>query len=87
MILQIFLPCYYGNEISFASQELSLEVFHSQWIDGSKEHKKSIIFMLEAMKKPIKIHAYSLLQINYDTFNSVCNSAYSMYALLDRFSN
>lgn len=71
MIIQIFLPCYFGNEISFASQELSQKLFHSQWIDASKKHKKSLSFMLEVMKKPIKINAYALLKINYETFTSV----------------
>lgn len=86
MFIQIFLPCYYGNEIFITSQELSQKLFHSQWLDGSKKYKKSLTLMMEIIKKPIKINAYALLKINYETFTAVCNAAYSMYALLDRIS-
>lgn len=86
MFIQIFLPCYYGNEVLITSQDLLHKLFHSQWLDGSKKYKKSLKFMMEIIKKPIKINSYSVLKINFETFNSVCNAAYSMYALLDRVS-
>lgn len=87
MILQIFLPCYYGNEIFVNSQELSQNLFYSDWLRASKNYKKSISFVMEIMKKPIKIDAFKFLKINYEIFTSVCNAAYSMYALIDRVSN
>lgn len=86
MFIQIFLPCYYGNEIFITSQELTTQVFHSEWLSESKEYKKSLKFIMEISKKPIKITSYNLLKINYETFTSVCNAAYSLYALLERVS-
>lgn len=86
MIIQIFLPCYYGNEIFINSQELPRNLFYSDWLHSSKNYRNSVSFVMEIMKKPIKVDAFKFLKVNYEIFTSVCNAAYSMYALIDRVS-
>jgi len=81
MLLQIFIPTYYGNELSVASNELSMSLFHSGWAKGSKKYKSSMRLFLENIKKPIQISAFGVFRVNLDTFNKVCNGAYSLYAV------
>ncbi|KAG5673143.1 hypothetical protein PVAND_003214 [Polypedilum vanderplanki] len=84
MVIQVFLPCHYGNEITVASDELSLSVFHSDWIKSGQNYKGKIKFVLTNLKKRINIEVFGIFHVNYEIFNSVCNSAYSIYALLKK---
>lgn len=82
--LEIFLPCYFGNELSVASSKLSTSLFHSDWIKGNKALKKTIIIFMENTKKDIKISTFGFFDINLSTFTRIGNSAYSLFAVLKR---
>ncbi|CRK88695.1 CLUMA_CG002371, isoform A [Clunio marinus] len=83
MILEIFLPCYYGNEILLASQKLSTSLFHSDWIQEDKKFKTAMKMILENTKNPIKIAAaQGVFPVNLVTFLRIMNSAFSVYAVL-----
>lgn len=83
-MLQVFLPCYYGNKISLASEKISSTLFHSNWIDHDAKYKSSVKIFLENSKQPIKISALGVLNIDYETFTTICNAAYSLYALFKK---
>jgi odorant receptor len=84
MTTQVFLPCYFGNDLLIASEKLSTALFHSNWIEKSMKHKKAMIIFLENSKKPIKITAFGMVHIDFGTFSNICNSAYSLYAVLKK---
>ena len=87
MVLEIFLPCYYGNELSVASSKLSTALFHSNWIQGDKKLKSLVKIFLENSKKDIKISAFGVFDVNLVTFNKIGNSAYSLFAVLKRLQH
>jgi odorant receptor len=82
MVLQIFLPCYYGNELSAASEKLSLSVFDSSWNEESEEFKTAMKIFMENTKKPLKISALGTFHLNLENFLKIMNSAYSVSAVL-----
>jgi odorant receptor len=86
MTLEIFLPCYFGNELSFASSKLSTALFHSAWIDESKEMKKMCGIFMENTKKEWKITAFSIFDLNLETFTAIGNLAYSLFAILKKIN-
>lgn len=81
MTLQIFLPCYFGNEILISSQHLSMDLFHSDWTSKSHKFKIAMKLFMENAKRPIKITAFGIFEVNLATFTSICNSAFSLYAV------
>ena len=87
MTLEIFLPCYFGNELSIASSKLSVALFHSNWIVGDKNLRNSVKFFMENTKKNMKLSAFGVFEVNLATFSRICNSAYSLFAILKRVSN
>jgi odorant receptor len=87
MTLEIFLPCYFGNELSVASSKLSTALFHSDWINGNKHFRKNVKIFMENTKKEIKISAFGVFEVNLATFSRICNSAYSLFAILKRVNN
>lgn len=84
MVLEIFLPCYFGNELSVASSKLSTAFFHSNWINESESFKKLSKMFLENAKKDMKIATFGIFDVNLANFTSIINSAYSMFAVLKR---
>lgn len=87
MILQIFLPCFYANELEIATRKLSTNLFHSEWIYRGKPFKKAMKIVMENLKREIKFSAFGLIKVNLGTFTTVCNFAYSLYAVFQRVNN
>lgn len=84
MLLEIFLPCYFGNEILIASSKLSASLFHAEWMDNNPKLMTSKKAVMENMKYDLKIRAFGIYKVNLETFNSILNTAYSLFAVLKR---
>ena len=84
MTLEIFLPCYFGNELSIASSKLSTALFHSNWINANKKDKDTAKIFMENTKKDLSITAFNAFEVNLTTFGKIVNSAYSLFAILKR---
>lgn len=87
MLLQVFLPCYYGTELSHASDKVSLSVIHSDWVNQSKNFKSSMKIVVISGIKSLKVLAFAFVSIDFGTFSRICNAAYSMYALLQKINS
>lgn len=81
MFFQIFMPCYFGNELIEISNKLSTSIFHSNWTQKSRNYKTAVKLFLENAKHPLEIEAFGLIGINFGSFTSICNSAYSLCAV------
>ncbi|CRL02775.1 CLUMA_CG016006, isoform A [Clunio marinus] len=74
MVLEIFLPCYFGNELSIASSELTSSMFQSKWIEGDSKLKKTLMIFMECNRKELRLTALGWFEINIPTFtNTRCN--------------
>lgn len=71
MIIQLFLPCYYGNRITSRSEELALALYDSNWYEWSLQEKKAMMFMLARLQKPLKVKAIGLMNFNLEEFSNV----------------
>jgi hypothetical protein len=87
MILEIFLPCYFGNELSIASSKLSTALFHSDWTNCDKKLRQSMKIFIENTKKEMKVSAFGVFEVNLASFSRILNSAYSLFAILKRVNN
>lgn len=87
MIVEVFLPCYFGNEVSEASIDLSTRLFHTEWIKESKKFKKAMGMFMENTKNRLIVSAADgFFHVNLSGFLSLCNLAYSLFALLQRMN-
>ena len=85
-VIEISFPCYYGSEIIASSEKLSTSLFHSEWFKQDKQFTKSMLIFMEKVKKPIKISVYGLYDLDLSYFTAVCNSAYSLFAVLNKIN-
>jgi odorant receptor len=84
MTIEIFLPCYFGNELSVASSKLSTAFFHSNWLEENQSYKNTMKILKENLKRDMKISAFGMFHVNLKSFTSIVNSAYSFFAVLKK---
>lgn len=71
MLLEIFLPCYFGSEILTNSQELLTSIYHSNWTVTNKRYKTMMLIFVERTKKSLSVSAVRVVQLNLETFTRV----------------
>ncbi|XP_034114452.2 odorant receptor 94a [Drosophila albomicans] len=82
MILQIFLPCYYGNQVTFHAHQLTNEVYNTNWLQCPPHTRKLLNAYMEHLKRPVKIRAGFFFDVGLPIFVKTINNAYSFFALL-----
>ncbi|TDG49843.1 hypothetical protein AWZ03_003831 [Drosophila navojoa] len=86
MIVQIFLPCYYGNELTVSANQLTNSVFNTNWLEYSVTTRKILNCYMEFLKRPVKLRAGMFFEIGLPIFMKTINNAYSFLALLINLS-
>ncbi|KAM8707068.1 hypothetical protein ACLKA7_011211 [Drosophila subpalustris] len=82
MIVQIFLPCYYGNQLTVHANQLTNSVFNTSWLEYSAKTRKELIYYMEFLKRPVKVRAGIFFEIGLPIFMTTINNAYTFFALL-----
>ncbi|RZC38457.1 7tm 6 domain containing protein, partial [Asbolus verrucosus] len=68
IVVQVFLYCWFGNEIEIKSRKLPYAIFQSNWTDVSAEVKKNMIFFGLRLQKSLQISAFGLFFLSLETF-------------------
>jgi 7tm Odorant receptor len=68
-----------------ASEKLSASLFHSEWMQQSKEFKVAMKIFMENSKKPIVVTAFGTFKLTLENFLKILNSAYSYFSVLKNF--
>ncbi|RZB40789.1 7tm 6 domain containing protein [Asbolus verrucosus] len=82
IIVEIFMYCWFGNEVELKSRNILYAAFKSNWIDTSKEVKKNMIFFILRCQRPLKMSALNLFYLSLDTFMKILRASWSYFALL-----
>ncbi|KAM3967135.1 uncharacterized protein ACR2FA_011989 [Aphomia sociella] len=82
ILIEIFLYCFYGNEITYESEMLTAAVYDMNWLFLSGKHRRTLIIFMERIKRSIRPVAGFILPLSNSTFVSVVRSSYSFYAFL-----
>ncbi|RZB40651.1 7tm 6 domain containing protein, partial [Asbolus verrucosus] len=77
---QVFLYCWFGNEIELKSSKLPYAVFESDWTELPPEVKSLLIIFILRTQRPLKMSAYGLFFLTLETY--ILRTAYSYFALL-----
>ncbi|RZC38123.1 7tm 6 domain containing protein [Asbolus verrucosus] len=80
--VQVFMYCWFGNEIEIKSSKLPYAVFESDWTGFPQKMKKYMIIFILQIRKPLQISAFGLFYLSLDTFVKILRTAWSYFALL-----
>ncbi|XP_063925985.1 odorant receptor 46a-like [Zophobas morio] len=88
VLVEIFMFCWFANEVEIKSANIPLAIFHSEWLKITDNFKQDISFFLMRSQKSIKISALGLFYLSLDTFVkvSILRTSWSYFALLNQFS-
>jgi odorant receptor len=85
MFLQIFLPCFLGQKVRNEYEKLHDRLFSCNWIPRNKKFRKSMNIVMGNMKNTVKVSAFGFWNVDFETFATIVNSAFSLLAALKSF--
>lgn len=73
LVTQIFLPCYFGNELIVQSEEMGTYVYGSNWMDLARNtnFKKLLIVFRERLQRKTHILVGIMFPLSLETFMKV----------------
>ncbi|KAL7016824.1 hypothetical protein ACKWTF_010150 [Chironomus riparius] len=86
MGLQIFIPCYYGNEIMIAAEKFSMNIFHTKWYQGCKKFRTAFKTLLIHASQPLIMISGILFQVTLENFVTVSRLSYKFYAVMQNMN-
>ncbi|XP_033231939.1 odorant receptor 46a-like [Belonocnema kinseyi] len=82
MLSELFLYCFYGNELMTNSIDLQDGFAQANWLSFEDETKKSLIVSMIRSRNPILISTCSVILVNLDSFMMILKTSYSAYTVL-----
>ncbi|RZB40878.1 7tm 6 domain containing protein, partial [Asbolus verrucosus] len=68
VLVQIFMYCWFGNEVEVKSNKVSYAAFESDWTSASQDVKKNLLFFIVRTQKPLKIAAMNMFHLSLENF-------------------
>ena len=71
MVIEVYIPCYYGSVVIEKSRRLTDSIYASDWINQDQTFKSSLLILVSRTFKPLATSAGGLYVLNLTTFMSV----------------
>ncbi|CAB3241325.1 unnamed protein product [Arctia plantaginis] len=82
ILTELFLYCYYGNEVSDESDHVCESIYSMQWLGTPVSFQRSLLVVMERAKRPLRPAAGLVVPLSLDTFVKIIKSSYTFYAVL-----
>ncbi|CAG9857148.1 unnamed protein product [Phyllotreta striolata] len=82
ILLEIFLWCYFGNEVMIQSNLLCDAAYKCDWTDCSPTFKKHLLYFMTRSQMEMNIYAGSFFTLSLTTFVKIVKSSWSYFAVL-----
>ncbi|XP_022831787.1 putative odorant receptor 85e isoform X1 [Spodoptera litura] len=80
--LDIFVYCYYGNQIILQADRVSTAAYQSMWHTMGIRPRKVLLNILLANRRPVVVRAGKFLPMDLHTFVVIIKTSFSYYTLL-----
>ncbi|XP_037040273.1 odorant receptor 94b-like [Bradysia coprophila] len=82
MICQVFVPCYFGNEIILKHESITGSIFKCGWDFRDIHFRRVVIIFMEIVTKERHILVGNWKVLDLNLFVSIMNFAYRLYTVL-----
>ncbi|XP_063827150.1 odorant receptor 94b-like [Ostrinia nubilalis] len=82
ILTELFLYCYYGNEVTVESDRMVEAVYAMEWLHAPLRFKRSLVLLMERAKRPLRPAAGLIIPLSLNTFVTILRSSYTFYAVL-----
>ncbi|XP_026750067.2 odorant receptor 46a-like [Galleria mellonella] len=83
-IFNLFLDCYFGNEITIKCLHVSRVIFSSPWLKISTALKKNVLIFICIAQQPVTLMAAKLAPVSIATFTTIMNWTYKAFAVMNQ---
>ncbi|XP_070156627.1 odorant receptor 46a-like isoform X2 [Polyergus mexicanus] len=84
MLIEIFIYCWFGNEVKLKSLQLTDRIFEMNWPKLNNNFKKTFLMIMNRATIPIEFTSAYLFSMNLESFVGLLRTSYSAYTLLQR---
>ncbi|XP_035454253.2 odorant receptor 4 [Spodoptera frugiperda] len=82
ILIELFIFCYYGNEVTVESSRVSESLYSMEWARAGTAFRRSLVLVMERAKRPLRPAAGRVIPLSLDTYVTILKSSYSFYAVL-----
>ncbi|XP_071644593.1 odorant receptor 94b-like [Temnothorax longispinosus] len=82
MLMQIYLYCWFGNEVTLKSTEIESAVYEMDWPMLPADLMKTLLMIITRAKRPIKITSGHIVTLSNESFVKIIKISYSAYNVL-----
>ncbi|XP_071572213.1 odorant receptor 46a-like [Temnothorax nylanderi] len=82
ILSQIFIYCWFGNELKVKSLQLASNVFNVKWSGLSNSSKKGLLIIMKRATIPIEFSSAHIITMNLESFVALLKMSYSAFNLL-----
>ncbi|XP_011704295.1 PREDICTED: odorant receptor 46a, isoform A-like [Wasmannia auropunctata] len=82
MLAQIFIYCWFGNEVKLKSLHLANSVYKMDWLELSDTSKKGLLIIMKRSTAPIEFSSAYVVTMNLESFVALLKMSYSAFNLL-----
>nr|QKN21474.1 odorant receptor [Zeugodacus tau] len=86
VLIEIYPACYFSQCLIDESDNLSDVIFHSKWVEQSKEYRKLMIFFLQRSQRPMFLTAGKLFPVTLSSFVSIAKFSFSLYTFIEKMN-
>ncbi|CAL1676387.1 unnamed protein product [Lasius platythorax] len=86
MLVEVFVYCWYGNEVKLKSLQFVDKIFEMEWLTLDKNLKRCLILMMTRTIRYIEITSAYTISMDLDSFVGVLKTSYSAYNLLQQMN-
>ncbi|CAH2101976.1 unnamed protein product [Euphydryas editha] len=82
ILTELFLYCYYGNELTVESDRIVCSVYSMQWMRTPLRFRRDLVLLMQFVRLPLRPVAGRIIPLSLDTFVKILKSSYTFYAVL-----
>uniref|UniRef100_A0A1B0GLR5 Odorant receptor n=1 Tax=Lutzomyia longipalpis TaxID=7200 RepID=A0A1B0GLR5_LUTLO len=83
LMSQIFILCWYGQELINNSLSISDAAYNCLWYESTQKFRKMILHIIHNSQKPQKIIAVKFWEVSLKSFSKLIQASWSYFALLN----
>ncbi|EZA58610.1 ObirOr5-E16 [Ooceraea biroi] len=84
MMTQIFIYCWYGNEVKLKSIQLVDNIFAMDWLTLDRNVTRGLLIIMNRATIPIEFTSGYVFSMNLDSFVGILKTSYSAYNILKK---
>ncbi|XP_031370969.1 odorant receptor Or1-like [Apis dorsata] len=82
MLMQVYLYCWFGNEVTLKSNKVSDAIYEMDWTILPSNVMKDLLLVIARSKKPVKVTSGQIFTLSTESFMKIMKMSYSSFNIL-----